>query len=486
MDKLCRIAFSFIVDADPRFAYEGWHLAHSLMQHCAANAKDIHVQFTSDVDPRTVDIFASIGCNVATLERFGDGKYCNKLAQWSNLSQSAADHFIFLDTDMIVVADCRSQLPTNKISAKIVDLPNPPLEVLSEVLTAAGFSTLPDLCNVDASVNPTYVGNCNGGLYSVPRQYSDTLFSVWQRWALWLLNHNEPLVRAGKESHVDQISFCLALHETGLPFALAPSNVNYFIHFAGEHSYFDSAHPISILHYHNESLNVTGVLEPKGAVTQLETEAVAAANREMGKNFDNRIFWDLRYMHFLERGSGVGSRGANLEYKRQLLRDQEAERAKSVLDFGCGDLEVVKALSFRNYVGIDHSPTALGIAKLARPDWTFLLAPAKDAPPCDLVLCFEVLIHQETVEAYRAVIDYLVGKTEGALLVSGYEACTEAIRDNPMVFFYEPLSESLSRSGKFKSITVAGTHSDVVIFRCAAKRRVAGSGLKRLLSSFWE
>ncbi len=483
MSDLGKIAFSFIVDVDPRFAYQGWHLAHSLIQHSAIDPRDIHVQFTPDVDARTIDIFKSIGCNVATLERFGDGRFCNKIGQWDNLASSDADHFVFLDTDMILIANCCEQLSANKISAKVVDLANPPLDVLSEIMTAAGFSTKPALCNVDAGEEQTYAGNCNGGMYCVPRQYAETLFSAWKRWALWLLDNNEPLVRTGKENHVDQVSFCLALHETGLPFASAPSNVNYFVHFPAEHACFDATRQISILHYHNDSLNLVGVLEPKGAVTPTEIAAVAAANAQITKNFDNRFFWDLRYAHFLERGSGVGSRGANLEYKRQLLRSEGAEKARSVLDVGCGDLEVVKALSFQNYVGVDQSLTTLEIAKRSRPDWTFLRAPAKDAPPSEFVLCFEVLIHQKTKEAYRAVIDYLAEKTEGVLLVSGYDACTEAISNNPMVFFHEALSESLKRTGKFQSVNIVGNHSDVVIFRCETQKpAVAGSHIKRLLS----
>ena len=145
----------------------------------------------------------------------------------------------------------------------------------------------------------------------------------------------------------------------------------------------------------------------------------------------------------------------------------------------------MKVLSLRNYVGVDQSPTVLDVAKRARPDWTFLRAPAEDAPPSDFVLCFEVLIHQETLENYRAVIDYLVHKTEGTLLVSGYDTCTEAIRDNPMLFFHERLSESLTR--RFRSVTIVGTHSDVVIFRCKAKKRLfAGFGMQRLTSCFWK
>ena len=48
------------------------------------------------------------------------------------------------------------------------------------------------------------------------------------------------------------------------------------------------------------------------------------------------------------------------------------------------------------------------------------------------------------------------------MLGSGYEEETESIRQNPMLFYYEPLSVSLARTRR-QSITVVGHHSDVVI-----------------------
>ncbi len=371
---------------------------------------------------------------------------------------------------MILVADCREQLPAESISAKIVDFANPPIEVLDEIMIAAGFSTRPATCVVDSDETKTYRGNCNGGMYSVPREHADVLFAAWRRWALWLQGNIEPLRRLGKEMHIDQVSFCLAVHETGAPFDLAPSNLNYYVHFAGNHAYFDTTRPISILHYHNDSLNVLGALEPRAALTPLEAAAVGTANAQIARHFDNRLFWDMRYAHFSERGSGVGSRGDNLAFKRQLLRAQGAEQAASVLDVGCGDLEVVKALSLRGYIGIDQSAPALEAAKRKRPDWTFLFAPAAHAPAVELVLCFEVLIHQETPSAYLGLIDYLAEKTRSVLLVSGYEEDSQAIRRNPMLFFHEPLSLSLARTEKFESVTVIGHHTDVAIFRCDVRR----------------
>jgi len=132
----------------------------------------------------------------------------------------------------------------------------------------------------------------------------------------------------------------------------------------------------------------------------------------------------LRYRHFPERGSGIGSRGDNLLRKRQLLREQGVEAASSHL------LEVIKG-------------------------------PAADAPAAETVICFEVLIHQGTDEAYRVLIDFLAEKTIGSLLVSGFAADHDSIRNNLMLFFHEPLQTSLRRTGRFRTIRQIGAHTNV-------------------------
>jgi hypothetical protein len=88
------------------------------------------------------------------------------------------------------------------------------------------------------------------------------------------------------------------------------------------------------------------------------------------------------------------------------------------------------------------------------------------APASDFVICFEVLIHQPDLSAYNQVIDFATRRTTQTLIISGYAAETEAIRTNSMVFFHEPLADSLAATGRFSSIREIGRHTDVVIYRC--------------------
>ncbi|MDB5069209.1 MAG: hypothetical protein JWM87_320 [Candidatus Eremiobacteraeota bacterium] len=463
---LQRTIFSFVVDDDPRFAYEAWHLARSLVEHCGGEPGAIHVQCTPGAYERRASLFREQGYAVHELARFGDGRHCNKIAQLDNLRDAEFDRAVLLDTDMLALADLRPFLRDDAIQGKIVDMANPPLAALREIAAASGLTSLPPVCATDARDGETYAGNCNGGFYCVPRALCEPLSAHWRRWALWLLENAEPLRRVQREQHADQVSFWLALQHAALPFEAAPSNLNYYVHFAGAHAYFDEARAIALLHYHAISMNVVGMLDPPAALTERERTAVAAANRQIAGGFDNRVFWDMRYRHFPQRGSGIGSRGDNLAYKRRLLQAQGIETAASVLDVGCGDLEVVKELDLRRYLGIDQSPQSLGAARRARPEWEFRTGLGGDVPAAEMVLCFEVLIHQETAGAYHGLIAFLAAKTLRALLVSGYAADSDGIRSNPMLFFHEPLETSLRRTGRFSSIRQIGAHTDVVVYRC--------------------
>ncbi len=464
-----RTHFSFIVDEHPRFAYEGYHLARSLLEHCGADSREIHVQFTPQVNPATRKLFADQGNSLHELERFGDGRYCNKVAQLANLHTCDFGRIVLLDTDAIVVSDLRPFLRDDVLMATVVNLPNPPLAALEEIARSAGMQELPPVIAVDSADGKTYLGNCNGGLYVIPKALTQPVDQEWRRWSTWLLENIGPLQRVGKQVHIDQVAMWLAIHMGKIPFLTSPSNINYQVHLTSK-SRLDSKLEIAMIHYHDMCLNELGLIKPKRRMNKFEAAAVGKANAQIGRGFDTQTFWNLRYSQFSARGSGVGSRGTTLLYKRQLLINEGAELAGGILDVGCGDLEVLKVLNLHGYLGIDASESAIQAAKRARQDWEFRLLSLEnyngDIPTTEFVLCFEVLIHQNSRALYEKVIDFLVQHTERTLIVSGYERGPAHRRSNSMVFFYEPLEDSLRRTGRFQSIRKIGEHTDVSIYRC--------------------
>lgn len=457
--------YSFIIDGGARFPYQAWHLAHSLLRHCGAAASDIHVQCTSEVDARTRNLFSEAQFVVHTIEKFGDGKYCNKLNQLDGLMPYPFDVAVLLDTDTIAVSDLRHWISPEAISAKIVDAENPPLAALREIADAAGVDP-GAVVPTDNGLGATFDGNCNGGMYAIPRPACQELSLSWKRAALWLLSENDTLQQAGKAEHVDQVAFWLALRETGLPFRRIAANANYFVHVDSAHIYIDPAKPIALLHYHNSSLNVLGAIDPPPQSFSDATKMIAAANAERALCFNNELFWNYRYEIWPERGSGIGSRGENLTYKRELLAHVGIANAGSILDIGCGDMEVIRDFQLNQYTGLDLSPVAIARGREIFPSGRFELGLPPNIPPAEIVLCFEVLIHQESREHYDQLISYAASHTQGALIISGYERETDSIRLNPMVFFHEPLSRSLKNTGRFTNIEKIGAHTDVTIYRC--------------------
>ena len=469
-----KISYSFVVDAHPKFAYQGWLLARSLRAFCDAAPSEINVQLTPEVPVDVRRVFAGEGYAVHQIARFGDGRWCNKLSQLPNLAEQDCDYVVLLDTDTIAVSDLRVFFDGQFVHAKVVDFPNPSLAALREIFAAAGLDP-PDLMKADASDHETCIGNSNGGLYAVPRPLLGVFSQEWRRWASWLLDNPETLKREGKSMHADQVAAALALRSARIPFKAAPSNVNYFVHMAGKHRYLARSKPIALLHYHDASMNVVGLIEPPVRLDAQATAAVKAANDFISSEFQNALFWNFRYAAFPKRGSGLGSRGPNIDLKRRLLRREGIQRSRSILDVGCGDLEVLHDLKLRGYLGIDVSIQAINIAKSKRPDLRFELIADQTFEPRDFVLCLEVLIHQTSFDAYRALIDFLAAQTKRRLIVSGYNRKVP----HHMCYFFEPLVDSLVKTGAFSAVRKIGEHTDVAVYRCDKKTAVPA--LKRVL-----
>ena len=453
-----KIYYSCVVDASTVFYWQTWNLVNSLIKLAQVSPAQIFVHYTPEVDPLFIRELNKIEVNLKPIKRFGDGKYCNKIAQLSTKEFATATGVFLLDTDMVALEELAELYTPNTICGKIVDLANPQLSVLKNIFRQAGFKKFPALRRVDYQFKNTFKNNFNGGLYVVPGTLIDTLRERWMHWALWLLDNLDLLIKVNKQAHVDQISFAMATHELSVKTKNVGRKYNYPIHLPQA----KKGYP-KLIHYHR-NISPTGNLEVNGRMDRKFQSAVKDANKLFGDRFNNQIFWSCRYQLFPELGSGVGSRGKNLAYKQQLLKTYGVETCKSILDIGCGDLEVVKELNIVNYTGIDVSPQAIKIARQKRPDWNFFLLDGDrhaQIPQADMVICFEVLIHQPDFSSYQQLIDFLVAQTHHKLIVSGYTKAQPHHQSNHMVNFHESLIDSLERKQLFSHIEVIGEHSDV-------------------------
>ena len=163
------------------------------------------------------------------------------------------------------------------------------------------------------------------------------------------------------------------------------------------------------------------------------------------RRFDNRQFWNDRYLTNPAKGSGPGSRGDYLLLKRDIIRSAiEEYGVKTMLDVGCGDIAVLSSIHVGRYVGIDISNIVVEHNRAKRPDWEFLcedLTGPFRPEPADLVLCLDVLIHQKSFENYLAILSKMLAATKKVALISGYSKSNTGWN----TFFHEPLGDSIAR-----------------------------------------
>jgi SAM-dependent methyltransferase len=139
---------------------------------------------------------------------------------------------------------------------------------------------------------------------------------------------------------------------------------------------------------------------------------------------DNQNFWNERYRRLPELGSGPGSRAYAAWIKQRLIRDVVAKhRIRSILDIGCGDLcwlreDLIEGVA---YCGCDISDVIVERNRARFPQLDFLLHDVASAPlrhTAELIVCFDVLIHQIELEAFRRALRHVLAAVSHIGLIS--------------------------------------------------------------------
>jgi 2-polyprenyl-3-methyl-5-hydroxy-6-metoxy-1,4-benzoquinol methylase len=468
---MVKIVISCVVDNHPKYIMQCWNWLASLHAVGSFDRAEIVVHHTPQVATEDLRFFEQMGAKLSLVQPFGhdDARFCNKIRQLETNAFQDADYVILSDTD-IVFADCPTQYANgNKVKGKIVDLPNPPLSVCEDIISRAGIRVGCHWVKTDFSpFDLTIPTNFNGGLYIIPAVYLSALRTAWQKWAYFCLNQSDIL--GPWKHHADQLGFALAMLENNLPFEALKYTDNFPTHF-GQECYNTVVHDkISAFHYHN-NLDASGYLQPIGIKwVDAQIDAVNCLIAPFRRRtFNNRIFWDFRYKDNPELGSGVGSRGEVLDYKRRLIAPYMKVFADSrITDIGCGDIEATRHSCVQNYLGVDQSSEAISIARGKRPDWEFSTTNISeiDDDSADLVICLDLLIHIRESEHYNATINDLIRISSSYLIVSGYD---ENQGSHGMIFFHESLSKSLKRHDSINNVFELGRYRDVVVFLAEKK-----------------
>jgi hypothetical protein len=127
---------------------------------------------------------------------------------------------------------------------------------------------------------------------------------------------------------------------------------------------------------------------------------------------DSRSFWNNRYRTLPQLGSGPGSRGYAARKKNLLIRQAIAEfQVETILDIGCGDMcwmdEGIPTACC--YQGYDISEVIVARNRVTYPSLEFAIHDIVTKPIGkigDLVVCFDLLIHQIEEASFRAALDH--------------------------------------------------------------------------------
>jgi SAM-dependent methyltransferase len=208
--------FSCVVDEPPRFHLDALRWFACLTRQAGVDSADLVVHVVGDDSSVPLEFLRKNGVTVDRIERFDErSPHCNKIAGALRASADGPMSTVVLcDADLAILEDPRQLAPASgRIAGKPVDAPNPPLEVLESIFTAAGV-TLPATVPLTwGQKGRTLLGHFNGGLYLIPGPDLGGLAGAWSEWACWLLDRLELL---GEWTvYVDQVAMTLALAAQG-------------------------------------------------------------------------------------------------------------------------------------------------------------------------------------------------------------------------------------------------------------------------------
>ncbi len=421
------------------------------------------------LDPAYRDEFERYDATVRIVDRYSKKHpQSNKLRFLQEGDLKDYRNILLLDCDTIVVQDPSSYLLSEGFRAKIADGATVPHEIFEKLYD---FFHLPlprkDYhCTVTGTSTIPYF---NAGVLKFSQSMMCSLIPTWIALNEQLLEHIDLLGRYDK--FCEQATLSLAVSAAGPQFYVFGDEMNFPVHYKEHTPSLEKIDPL-IIHYH-WLVDSSGYVKP--SPYPLVNNRIAQFNQKLreqrARNFDNRLFWNYRYSENREVGSGLGSRGKFRDFKRDLLKNlADSDHFRTILDIGCGDMEVGSALPAAGYVGVDVSNVVIDRNRDIYPDRTFICGSFLDLDlsPADLVVCMDVLIHIDDSDYYKRFIRRLVEKTIKVGVIAGYETDPGC---NGIVFFHEPLSKTLKRAGVMK-MRALGTYrnTDIWLFRKANSR----------------
>lgn len=289
--------FSCFVDDDPILKAQAFIWLNCLKRLQKIDPSSIFVHATAGPS-EFLDWLGSENINIIQVDRFDSrNKYCNKIKQLATFCEGTYDQIVFMDCDTAWIG--KEKLPLGlPVSARIVDMANPPELVLQAIFIASGLGQ-PNWWPVSfprgTGRELSDMNNCNGGLYICAGDFVKELEPRWRFWALWCLD-NSHLFKS-YHNHADQVSFALATRQLNVRVGHLPMAWNFPTHMPN--LLVAEQHDISpqLVHYHR---SMTSHLKLKPVGLPSIDFAIDELNRSIAgfisDNLLNSVFSDFRYV----------------------------------------------------------------------------------------------------------------------------------------------------------------------------------------------
>ena len=445
------VLFGCVAENDSKYLTLAVRFVQSLRWFGGTLAQsDVIVGVVEDCRPGYRHVFESLGATVHILPRESDWHGpSNKLGLLRLHELDGYDFVVLSDCDVAILADISDELEPGMLRAKPADLATLKDSLLLTLFERAGLPQ-PDWRLRTSIDNVEMLPYCNSGFVMFHRDVLKEFVARWSALNAWTLTQRDAL--GAKEFHCDQASFALALADFRTRFHALPIDMNFPGHLARDR-YPPALQEVvpRVLHYHHcvdgrrGGLATTGIAGIDDGVERFN----ARLSRERRGVFSNALFWDMRYRFEPELGSGIGSRGEHAAYKTRLIRDFVAtQQVRSLADYGCGDCASTADVEIPAYTGIDASTEVVERNRQRFPQRCFVVAEIADVElRTSHSLCFDVLIHQPSLAAYRNAVGAILNCTERGGLINGFDAAPSLQSD--IVFFHEPLHETLASLAVF-------------------------------------
>lgn len=257
------VLYSCVIDNKPIFYWQGIIFVTSLIEIAKVNPKCIHIHLIKS-NAAFEEFLVKKGVNIIYIVPWGDKKYCNKLQQVENTMLQKADYVFLCDADVAILNDISTIISGDEVVGKVVDFDNPDIKLLRLIFEYYQLS-FPLENKQTLNGHLTFDGNFNGGMYGLPGKYIKIFGRRWKYWADKLIKSNYISQLLGnKNIHIDQISFCMTLHELQYPYKKLALKFNCPTHINEANILLNQLDmEPSVLHYHTE-LSSIGLLKNIG------------------------------------------------------------------------------------------------------------------------------------------------------------------------------------------------------------------------------